>query len=325
MVQARALFTLAEEAGFDPDQCGGGRWFCCMLSGNFEQAWQESEWIAARAAPDPNRLWSGRPLEGRKVVVRCLHGLGDAIQFIRFAEPLKTKVSRLLVEVPGCLVRLFQTIPYVDEVFTWDDPPSLQPEWDEHIEVMELPRYFRVTSDTVPAGVPYLFPPEGPLIAGSSLTNVGLAWSSSGWNRPRSLPLHALLPVLSTPGCRFFSMQNNVPVDGMEGVPPALRPEVIISGADDVQTTASYIKQLDLVIAVDTMVIHLAGALAKPVWLLLEEQADWRWMMERTDSPWYPTLRIFRQSGHGWRALAEHLASELQRFAAQTRRPATWS
>jgi hypothetical protein len=294
-----------------------------MLSGNFEQAWQESDRISARAAPDPNRLWSGRPLDGRKVVVRCLHGLGDAIQFIRFARPLKTKVSRLLVEVPGCLVRLFQTIPHVDEVFTWDDPASPQPEWDEHIEVMELPRYFRVTSDTVPGDVPYLFPPEGPLIADSPLTKVGLAWSSSGWHRPRSLPLGALLPVLSTPGCRFVSLQNSIPDDRMEGVPPALRPEFIISGTDDVQTTASYIKQLDLVIAVDTMVVHLAGALGKPVWLLLEEQADWRWMMERTDSPWYPTLRIFRQSEKGWRHLAEQVTAELQIFAAQTRRLVT--
>lgn len=324
VAKAQALFTLAEQAGFDPDQCGGGRWFCCMLSGDFEQAWKESDWIGQRGAPDPNRLWSGRPLEGKNVIVRCLHGLGDAIQFIRFARPLKERVSSLFVEVPGCLLRLFQTIPQIDEVFTWDDPQSSQPDWDEHIEVMELPRYFRVTSDTVPAGVPYLFPPDAPRIAGDpSLTKVGLAWSASSWNRSRSLPLRALLPVLSTAGCRFFSLQNCVPDDHMEGVPSKLKPECIISDSDDVQTTASYIKQLDLVIAVDTMVAHLAGALGKPVWLLLDKQADWRWMMERTDSPWYPTMRIFRHAGNGWSHVAEQVAVEMKAFAAQSRCLAT--
>jgi hypothetical protein len=239
--------------------------------------------------------------------------LGDAIQFIRFAAPLRAKVARLFVEVPGCLVRLFQTIPEIDGVFTWEDPHSLQPEWDEQMEIMELPRYFRPTIDTVPAGVPYLFPPDGAAINEMApwLRKVGLVWSSSNWKLSRSVPLRALLPVLTTPGCQMFSLQKG-PVE-TEGVPQALVPRSLIADEDDVQTTASFIRQLDLVITVDTMVAHLAGALGKPVWLMLEKRADWRWMLDRDDSPWYPTLRIFRQTDCGdWRELGERVGAALR-------------
>jgi hypothetical protein len=324
---ALALFNAAEQAGFNADECGGGRWFCRMLCGDFEQAWQESDRIAQRGAPDPNRLWSGRPLEGKNVVIRCLHGLGDAIQFIRFASPLKARAARVFVEAPGCLVRLFQTIPEIDEVFTWDNPEPRQLDWDEHIEVMELPRYFRATVDTLPAEVPYLFPPEGALLAEgntASLMKVGVAWSASGWKPSRSLPLSDLLPVLSTEGCQFLSLQKNIAEKDTYGVPRELRPQQIISETDDVQSTASFVKQLDLVIAVDTMVAHLAGALGKPVWLMLGKRADWRWMMERTDSPWYPTLRIFREGeDEGWAPVIERVARSLRRRISLAGAPVT--
>jgi hypothetical protein len=325
---ALALFNAAERAGFNADECGGGRWFCRMLAGDFEEAWRESDRIAVRGAPDSNKLWSGRPLEGKNVIVRCLHGLGDAIQFIRFAVPLKARVDRLFVEVPGCLVRLFQTIPEIDQVFSWDDPHPVQPDWDEHIEVMELPRYFRVTAETLPSKVPYVFPPDGGRIPERETAlpvKVGVAWSASDWNPSRSLPLPALLSVLSTAGCQFVSLQKGiVEEDGMNGVPLELRPHHLISETDDVQATASFVKQVDLVIAVDTMVAHLAGALGKPVWLMLEKRADWRWMMERTDSPWYPTLRIFRQTTDGcWGDTGERIAAALRTWVTTPRSPRT--
>jgi hypothetical protein len=322
--KALALFRAAEEAGFDADECGGGRWFCRMLAGDFEQAWRESDCIAERGAPDPNRLWSGRPLDGKNVVVRCLHGLGDAIQFIRFARPLRARAARVFVEVPGCLVRLFQTIPNIDGVFSWDDPDSAQPDWDEHIEVMELARYFRATPETLPSKVPYLFPPDGPAIAkrDPARINVGIAWASSTWNARRSASINHLLPVLSIPGCCYFSLQQGTWQADMRDIHPDFRPRPVISSTDDVQATAYFVKQLDLVIAVDTMVAHLAGALGKPVWLMLEKCADWRWMMERTDSPWYPTMRIFRQRETGnWSQVAGDVAASLERFAAAGGKP----
>lgn len=318
--KALSLFRTAEAAGFDADECGGGRWFCRMLAGDFEQAWRESDAIASRGRPDSNRLWSGRPLDGKKVIIRCLHGLGDAIQFIRFARPLSAIAARVFVEVPACLVRLFQTIPDLDGVFTWEHPDSGPADWDEHIEVMELGRYFRATPETLPCEVPYLFPPDDAAFGcdPASQLKVGVAWASSTWNPQRSVPIDTLFRVLSVRGCRFFSLQQGHREEGMANVCPEFRPTPVISTADDVQRTASFIKQLDLVIAVDTMVAHLAGALGKPVWLMLEKCADWRWMMDRTDSPWYPTMRIFRQPRTGdWSDVAGHVAGALELCARQ--------
>jgi hypothetical protein len=328
--RALALFHAAEAAGFDADECSGGRWFCRMLAGDFEQAWHESDCIALRGAPDPNRLWSGHALDGKNVVIRCLHGLGDAIQFIRFAQPLRARAQQVFAEVPGSLVRLFQTLPYVDGVFTWDDPRSAQPNWDEHIEVMELGRYFRATPETLPADVPYLFPSDG-LDLGKRDTkrvNVGVAWESSAWNPRRCVPINELIPVLSMPECRFFSLQQGNRQEELRDIHPDFRPRTVISTSDDVLRTASLVKQLDLVIAVDTMVAHLAGALGKPVWLLLEKRADWRWMMDRADSPWYPTMHIFRQRQTGnWTDVVGNVALALERFAARLlvseRKPST--
>jgi hypothetical protein len=314
--RALRLFNAAEQTGYDADECGGGRWFCHMLGGDFESAWQESDRIARRGALDPNRLWRGCSLAGKRVVVRCLHGLGDAIQFIRFAYPLSTQTARLYVEVPGCLVTLFETIPVIDKVFSWERPGHEPRDWEEQIEVMELPRYFRTTPTNLPAGAPYLFPTCGAKLAEEegSPVKVGIVCSSSAWNQVRSMPLRFLRPLFETPGCRFFSLQKDwVPTDDL---PAELIPSPTLSASDDVRTTAGIIRKLDLVIAVDTMVAHLTGALGKPVWLLLGKQADWRWMMNRSDSPWYPTMKIFRQEyADDWCELVGRVAMELRTTA----------
>lgn len=317
--EALALFTAAEQAGFSADECGGGRWFCRMLSGEFEHAWKESDEIARRGAHDPHSLWTGACLDRKRVVIRCLHGLGDAIQLIRFAPLLKKRVARLLVETPACLVRLFQTVPEVDEVFTWECPVRPLPEWDEQMEVMQLPYYFRVTPETIPHHVPYLFPPNRSAHDGRSKFSVkkaGIAWQASAWKPSRSIPLPDLLPVLAQPGYRFYSLQQSDSDARTPGIPAELVPESIVSTDDDVLSTACLIQQLDIVVTVDTMVAHLAGALGKPVCLLLEEYADWRWMLGKTDSPWYPTMRIFRQAKEGtWLPAVEHVAAVLKQFS----------
>ncbi len=314
---ALALFAQAEALGFQPDECAGGRWFCYMLAGSFEQAWRESDLIWHRQAPDPNRLWSGTSLAGKKVVVRCLHGLGDAIQFIRFVPLLRRSVATLYVEVPQCLLRLFQTIPEIDQVFTWEAPTPVAPEWDDHIEVMELPWFFRVTVDSIPATIPYLFPPAADEAhqPHSTKEKIGLAWSASNWNPARSIPLSTLLPVLCLPRYSFFSLQVGARSADIVEIPPNLVPQPLITEQDDVLVTASLLLQLDLVITVDTMIAHLAGALGKPVWLLLTESADWRWMVNRDTSPWYPTMRIFRQEAEGgWDLVVQQVVDKLQQF-----------
>ena len=298
---AISAYDEAERCGFDPDQCAAGRWMCWMLLGRFERAWRESEAIARRGAPDPNRFWDGRPFTGKRVILRCLHGFGDTIQFIRFAPVLRNEAQRLIVETHPKMIDLLRGVEGIDEVISWLDPA---PEWDQQIEIMELPRALGATLDTIPARVPYIAV-EAPGASSRGVRNVGLLWASSGWDPARSIPARALEPLLGLPGYSFYNLQYGTDSGGLD----------IQSTAGQfggIAHTAADIVQLDLVITVDTMVAHLAGALGKPVWTLLPFQADWRWMLDREDSPWYPTMRLFRQPEPGdWATVIERVVAEL--------------
>jgi hypothetical protein len=292
-----AAYDEAERSGQDPDQCAAGRWKCWMLLGQFERAWQESEAIARRGAPDPNRFWDGQPFTGKRVILRCLHGLGDAIQFIRYAPVLRSKAERLIVETHPEMVELLRGVEGIDEVISWLDPA---PEWDQQIEIMELPRALGATVDTIPARVPYIAI-DGPDCSASGDRKVGLLWASSGWDPARSIPPREFEPILALPGYSFYNLQHG---------PESGRLEMHGTAAQtgDIARTAADILRLDLVITVDTMVAHLAGALGKPVWTLLPFRADWRWMLDREDAPWYPTMRLFRQPEPGnWGPVIERV------------------
>jgi hypothetical protein len=321
---ALGLYTRAERLGFDPDQCGGGRWYCHMLRGDFASAWRESDRIAKRAAPDPNRLWSGRTLTGKRVIVRCLHGLGDAIQFIRYVTLLHRQAAKVYVEVPGCLLRLFRCLHGVDEVITWHAPLVKPLEWDEQVEVMEFPRIYKTTLESIPGSLPYIFPPfaeKRPERNFPARLNVGFAWAASRWNPLRSIPLTALLPILSDSQVSAYNLQIEESCPDLTTIPPELQPVQTLANDDDLLVNAELILKMDLVITVDTMIAHLAGAIGKPVWLLLDYPGDWRWMMSRSDSPWYPTMRIFRQKqDRDWSAVVRQLRQAFDSFCRNSAR-----
>lgn len=311
VADALRLFHSAEEANHDPDACAAGRWTCHMLSGNFELAWRESDAIARRAKPDPNRFWDGRPLNGRNVLLRCLHGLGDTIQFIRYAPLIREKARTLVIEAQPRLKPLLMESEIADHVFTWGEP---EPHWDQQVEIIELPRIFRTTVEAIPNRVPYLNVRSDPSRRPSESSRplrVGVVWTSSGYNPARSISIEHLAGVFATPGVRFFSLQG-----GSERTQIQDWPQQVTNLCDEtvgVLATAQAVKTLDLVITVDTMMAHLAGALARPVWTLLPFECDWRWMLEREDSPWYPTMRLFRQPTPGdWRPVMERAKRELQ-------------
>ena len=301
--QALELFDRAQAAGHGADDCAAGRWTCWMLLGRMEHAWRESDAIALRAAPDPHRFWDGEPLDGRRVMLRCLHGLGDTIQFIRYARELRTRVAHLIVEAQPKLMELLRGVDGIDQLITWGDA---EPPWHKQIEVTELPRYFRTSLETIPAHVPYLrvpaaarerarlrMPSSGPRL------RVGLNWAAGEWNAARSLSRDQLAPLASA-GVWFYDLQ--------------FQPEAGITPT--ILDTAADILQLDLVVTVDTMVAHLAGALARPVWTLLPFEADWRWMLNRDDTPWYPTMRLFRQPRPGdWTSVIAAVAQSLRKAA----------
>lgn len=289
--EALAELTIAEQGGFDLDQCAAARWDCWMFLGHFDRAWAESTAIAARGNPDPHRFWNGEALENKHVILRCLHGLGDTIQFIRYAPMIRAIASSLVVEAHPELTRLLECVQGIDQVVTWGaDSPAIVPHWDTQIEVTELPRLFATTVNSIPANIPYIqLPRRSQHLSRRERRRVGVVWSSSQWNPARSVPVELLASTLNALDWEVFSLQHGPDRHRF----PALRSE------GDVLDTALDMQDLDLIVSADTMAAHLAGALARPVWVLLPFEADWRWMLERSDSPWYPTMTLFRQDSPG--------------------------
>ncbi|MGH9325941.1 MAG: glycosyltransferase family 9 protein [Terriglobia bacterium] len=288
-------FDAAEQLGYDPGECAAARWNCWMMLGDFGRAWEESDRIS-RLDRDPNRFWTGESWKGKRVILRCLHGLGDTIQFIRYAPLLKSTCRSLIVQSHPQLVTLMECVPGVDGAITWGE--EQRSEWDLQMEVTELPRAFRTTIATIPRTVPYINVPQerfewaSGFFASRDSLRVGICWQSGDWDPSRSIPLEEFAPLFTHDHCDFYALQKNADPAAITPY-PAL--EELESHASDVRDTAALIQNLDLVISVDTMTAHLAGALGKPVFVLLPGAADWRWMLERRDTPWYPTARLFRQ------------------------------
>jgi hypothetical protein len=312
--EALRLIDEAEVAQHDPDDCCAGRWTCYMLQGEFERAWRESDAISRRGKPDPHRFWDGKLLDGQRVLIRCLHGLGDTLQFIRYARLLRRRTRALTIEAQPTLQPLLARGDLADQVITWGEA---EPPWDAQIEVIELPRIFRTTLETIPRDVPYIEVdacPPAELARPSSDLRVGLAWASSVYNPARSIRLAQLAPVFSIPHVRFYSLQIG---EERQELHPWLAH--VVDMHDHVSTpltTARTLKGLDLIISVDTMMAHLAGAMARPIWTLLPFECDWRWMLDREDSPWYPTMRLFRQrEPDDWISVVERLRRELLSLA----------
>ncbi|HEY4250614.1 MAG TPA: hypothetical protein VGM87_05425 [Roseomonas sp.] len=258
-------------------------------------------------------LWDGTPLAGRHVLIHCYHGLGDTIQFIRFASQVRAIAAELTIWAQPALIPLLRTMDDVGRLLPLHDgDPGV--ERDVDIEVMELPHCLRPSIATLPAEVPYFhLPGRRPLRQGrrkGQPLEVGLVWQSSDWNAAaRSIPVPLLQPLAALAGVRLHILQRG---PALRHCPPGLG---ICCGSDDIMATAETMTQLDLVIAVDTMVAHLAGALAVPVWVLLAHESDWRWMIGRDDSPWYPSMRLFRQPCPGdWAAVIGQVCAALRRM-----------
>ena len=183
--EACEIFHQAEAMGASPDRCGSGRWMTAMLCGDFEAAWRESDAIRLRGAPDPHRFWNGEDLRGSRVIVRCLHGFGDAVQMLRYAPRLREVASRVIFEVPPRMLPLAPLFRGVDEVTTWSEAaPEEPPQWDVQIEVTELPYLFRTTLDELPLATRYLALPDATVqqaadaMGPATKPRIGLIWAS---------------------------------------------------------------------------------------------------------------------------------------------------
>lgn len=290
-------------------------WMAAMRRGDFATAWRVSDehlrrrlLLGAGDSSAPRHLepiWDGTPLPGKDVLVRCYHGLGDTIQFIRFARRLGALARTVTVWVQPSLMALVATAVGVDRVLALHDgTPAIS--YDVDIEIMELAHALRISAQELPGDVPYLFPVETLPFVPSTEFRVGLIWSAGDWDQSRSLPTSLLKPLAGVPNVRLHSLQRG----------PAAAQAADISAIDistpDIDELVTILRGLELVISVDSFVAHLAGALNVPVWLLLKANCDWRWMDRGDRSIWYPSMRLFRQHTPGdWRNVIDEVASEL--------------
>lgn len=289
-----------------------------MRAGDFARAWHISDahlaTRLARGAPPHNgprhfqHIWNGEPLANKRVFVRCYHGLGDTVQFIRFAAPLRKIAREVIVWAQPSLVRLVGTAAGVDRVLPLHDGAP-EVEFDCDIEIMELPHALRLDAQSLAAQVPYLWPERSreELSRAEDELKVGLVWRAGDWDTRRSISPEMLSILSAMSGVQLFSLQC-----GPDAARASCIPAQDIS-SENVEETATKLRGLDLLISVDTFAAHLAGALGVPVWLLLQTDCDWRWMTERSDSVWYPTMRLFRQPSCGcWAFVMEEVKAALE-------------
>lgn len=298
-----------------------------LLTGQFKLGWAEYEWRwltpsmsgGRRSFPQP--VWNGSSLTGKTILLHAEQGFGDTLQFIRYAPSLRAGGARVIVECFAPLKRLFAACEGVDELLVQGE--SL-PDFDVHAPLMSLPRLLDTESATIPDHIPYLQAPQtcrlppglqAALGAPTPARKVGLVWSPKlqvPMDYKRYCPLVHFEPVLGVPGVSFFSLYKG---DRIEELTPYRGVVDVGSQCTDFADTAWAIAQLDLVITVDTAVAHLAGAMGKPTWVLLPFVPDWRWLLEREDSPWYPTARLFRQPYRGaWAPALEQVAASLRQY-----------
>jgi Flp pilus assembly protein TadD len=300
-----------------------------LLQGDFLRGWEEYEWrwrnrdfrAARRSFPQPQ--WDGGPLEGRTILLHTEQGFGDSLQFIRYLPLVAERGGRVIVRCREGLRRLLQTMCADVPVLEKD---QTLPAFDVHCPLLSLPHLFATDLASIPGNVPYLHADVAEagvwrerLAACVPSLKVGLVWAGSPTHRNdrnRSMKLASLTTLARVPGVRFVSLQKGEaaaeaksPPEGMELLDPT-------DELNDFADTAALIAALDLVIAVDTSVVHLAGAMGKPVWVLLPFAPDWRWLLDRNDSPWYPTMRLFRQQRAGeWDPVVAEVRSELEALA----------
>jgi hypothetical protein len=285
-----------------------------MRRGEWRRAWEFSDrQLPERAARSCTHLprhlqyvWTGAPLQGKRVLVRCYHGLGDTLQFIRYAPLLKAIAAEVIVWAQPKLLPLLRTVEGIDRLMPLHDGvPDVA--YDVDVEVMELPHVFRTTLADIPARIPYLHVEPMPLPWSDGQPVIGLVWKSGDWNQARSIPHALLAPLAQLAGVRIVILQPDAVAAGWNG-DFGWHP-----GELSLFEHARVIRALDLLVTIDSMPAHMAGALGVPVWTLLHTEADWRWMDHRNDSPWYPGMRLFRQRRPGdWRSVIDEVITQLQ-------------
>jgi tetratricopeptide (TPR) repeat protein len=334
-----ALSSYAEAAAAETMR-PEAKWFESLVRlrlGQFAQGWRDFEWRWQQTSWAPQRrnfiqrLWlGGKPLAGQTILLHAEQGFGDTIQFVRYAKLVAGLGPIVLLEAQSPLKLLLSSVDGVAQTLARGEP---LPPFDLHCPLMSLPLAFGTTLGSIPAEVPYLHAPADRLaqwrsrLGEKKSLRIGIAWAGSAQhknNHQRSIALDRFAALLAVPGIEFVSVQKDIsPTDAAALSGHA---NIIHIGDElhDFSDTAAVISLLDLVVSADTAVAHLTGALGRPVWVLVPFSPDFRWLLGREDSPWYPTARVFRQPRLGdWESVIARVHDELERLAAASESSAT--
>ncbi|RMF25554.1 MAG: tetratricopeptide repeat protein, partial [Cyanobacteria bacterium J083] len=296
-----------------------------LLTGQWQKGWQEYKWrflgeTYARFLP-PTPMWQGEDLQGKSIVIWNEQGLGDWLQFLRYGYVLQAKYgAKVILAVSQPLLRLCQNYLVGDlTVINYADWDKNNSEYDYHISVMSLPGILQITLDNIPSFAPYFqVPPRAvtQTIPPTDQYKIGLVWASNHPNltsQEKSCPWQHFLPLLEFSEINLYSLQVGKAASELEKYADIANLIDLSKKINDFADTAQLISQLDLIITVDTAVAHLAGAMGKPTWVLLPHVPDWRWGLDKSDTPWYQNMKLFRQPTRGdWQAVFEQVKQQLQ-------------
>jgi tetratricopeptide (TPR) repeat protein len=328
-----ALASFDRALALQPDfaACRLNRAFLLLMLGRFAEGWREYEWRrqqpswSERKFPAPE--WRGEDLTGKRLLLHAEQALGNTISFARFAPLLARRGASVVLNAQRPLATLLRSL---DDVAVAADGDPLPPV-DFHLPLMSVPFVLALDEAQIPAAVPYLRADPARVAAWSKRLpgdgfRVGICWQGDprrAIDRGRSIPLRAFAPLARVPGVRLLSLQQRDGLEQLAELPAGIRVEQLgddfDAGPDAFLDCAAVMTQLDLVVTCDTSIAQLAGALARPVWVALRDvPVDWRWMLERDDSPWLPTARLFRQRRRGdWPEVFERISNELAALVAR--------
>ncbi len=298
--------------------------FALLADGNLSEGFAEYEWrrkdgpihLTSRRFDKPE--WQGEDIAGKTLLLHPEQGLGDILQFARFVPTLTAGGARVILELPRALDALMRTLPGSATIVQTGSPP---PQYDLHAPLMSVAHKLKLTLDGIPATAPYLHAPDDrraqwrTRLASLPHPRIGLCWSGNPEHRndrARSIPFGEFTRIADVKGATLVSLQRDVRETDKAAFAAFKTLTNFMPEVADFADTAALIAELDLVICVDTSVAHLAGAMGKPVWILIATSADWRWLKGRDDSPWYPTARLFRQTTHGdWNEVIDRVSADL--------------
>ena len=310
-----------------------------LITGDFKQGWAEYEWrwqrnsqLSPRDFSQP--MWNGEPLNGKTILLHAEQGLGDTFQFVRYAKLIKEQYGGIVLFASQRPLHTFVTrcCPYIDKVVTLDAIPKT---FDVHAPLLSLPYILKSEEDTIPKEIPYIFPDQAltefwrKRLSKDTHLKVGICWQgNSKYSTPflrsvvaaKSIQMNKFSHLAFVPGVTFYSLQRETGTDQLKSMSTDFE---LVTFEEDFDKshgrfmdTAAVIKNLDLVITVDTSIAHLSAAIGTPVWTFLPEPPDWRWMLNRPDTPWYPNMRLFRQTKQGdWDSVMLKVRNELNELA----------